>query len=383
MWVICMLATLQIRDYHDPIASYAFLMQAQGILLTLVLLMVVRWNESNKFKWLLLGVGLLLTSLLYSELNLIGFPMAMAFICISKQARKDKIRAGLFLGAVLLCVLLAMFYVRACATSAYNGTRFGSLSSFAGTYARQWSAALPGSFYMLRYQQFFSIDRMIQAFCSDWSAWLLFAVVAYAIYHCIEASSWTLRQCNAKELVLLACSLVFLPPFFAAVSEKLQQELAPRWGWGYLHVYYAYFGVALCAVAFLVWIAQRGGKTKMILVAILAFSVIANSIINKSVCMERNRAFSMELRTATASALKNGLLNRVRDGDLLVLEGMPFYMNSSFIYQYSGKKVVLDGNDCGVCMPRQELNANPQRFKIEQRYEPGIGWKIGLVCLPR
>jgi hypothetical protein len=276
-----------------------------------------------------------------------------------------------------------MFYARSSVTIAYGGTRLGNLSSVAETYVRQWSAAFPGAFYVFRYRQFFSIIDIIQSFFTDWRGWFLFAAAAYAVRSCLDVPHGALKQCSAKEFALLVFFLVFITPVFCAVSEKYQQELHMWWGWGYLHVYYAYFGIALGAAAFLIWATQRSDAVKNVFSVILAFAITANWIVNKSVCAARNEAFSMELRKATASALKNGLLDNVRDGDLLMLTGMPFYMDSNFIYQHSEKKVVLEGGDGFIHMPRQKLNANPQRFKMESCYKPRTGWKITLVNLQK
>ena len=47
LWLICLMGTFQVRDWHDPIASYGFLLQTQGILLVCALFGILRWMDSE------------------------------------------------------------------------------------------------------------------------------------------------------------------------------------------------------------------------------------------------------------------------------------------------------------------------------------------------
>jgi len=375
LWLLLLMGIFQARNFHDPIASYGFFLQSQGIFLTLALLSLVTWSETPRNKWLVLSSTLALIPLLMYEINIVFYLIALGLLLIAPRSTRLKMRALVTLFAPLVIYALLVTYLRHASDINYSGVKVGSPDLMLATYGKQFLAAFPGVYYFLQWKTEFPISKIFSSFTASPLAWLLILASLYSVFRCVSANKPTIETASPRirELSIIALCFIFIPPVFVAISNKYQGEL--RWGLGYLPVYYAYFGVALVLSASATWVADRFTTLRLLIVIVVAILVTANFLVNRNVIDKIDQLF-VEPRKSLEQALESGLLDDLHDGDYLTVEG-PAYLNRGFFYHYSGKKVITEG---GPDRPGLNMaNYSPIHYTLERLKKPPYRWKLNSL----
>jgi len=371
LWLLILVGLFQARNYHDPIASYGFFLQFQGIFLTLAILSLVTWNVTPRTKWLVMSSTLALISLLMYEINIVFYPIALGLLLTSRHPTRLKIRALLTLLAPLIIYALVTFYLRNASEISYPGVRVGSPDLMLATYGKQFLAAFPGVFYFLQWKAEFPISKIFSSFISTPLAWLLMLASLYSGFRCISANSQALETTypRIREISIIALCLIFITPAFIAISSKYQHELT--WGTGYLPVYYSYFGVALIVTASFSLVTERFARLRLPLAMVMASFITANFLVNHNVIEKMDQIF-VEPRRSLEQALKGGLLDDLHDGDYLNVADPAYqFMNRGFFYHYSGKKVIIES---GLVSDKAEYSS--RHYILEHQTKNPYRWKI-------
>ena len=341
LWFLVMLAVFQCRDFHDPLAAYGFFLPAQGIFFTLAIIFTLNWFDNPSIKWSTLGSIFAFIALLYYEINLIFYITAFSIILLSKHSYGIKKVALIIISLPLFSYILITIYLRTISPIGYPGVQVGSFGSFIPAYFMQLIASIPGSYYLLRWSHFYPPQSLLNSFLSSPLAWILMISSPLSFFWCLSARSPQLRIENSKKvfLAILVCSLVFITPLFVAISNKYQVEL--KWGLGYLPVYYSYFGISLLITACIFWITKKNIMSKTIISIIMSVILVISFLSNINVINVMDNRFR-EPRTTLEHTLQSGLLDRIRDGDYLSIERVPFsFLTPGFIYRYSNKKIII------------------------------------------
>ncbi|MDO5561325.1 MAG: hypothetical protein Q4G02_00935 [bacterium] len=260
---LCFLPLLfQIRAYHDPFIVYFGSFQLFFSYFLISAIFFVNYLQKNKISsavWSLIFFWLSANS---HEANIMFWPcMVIIFWLVTKKFWTKKAWPLIVDAIICVCAYFAapilQFILRIPQQEfAYNGTaiNFNPLKIIA-TWIAQIMAALPLNSFLGRtgqeamsYYPHLFIDNLPILFFSL----VVFGLIFYLCYKYLlppkkEKIDWQ----QVGLLSLLGLSLWIFPALPVAVSEKYQFDLVTlfglRSGYGYLMVYYQYFGVAILA----------------------------------------------------------------------------------------------------------------------------------------
>jgi len=327
LFVLFLLALLQIRDSGDPLAAFAGFSQGVGILLMSSLLMLHKWHETKSSAWLAASSLLAVMSMTFYEINSVYIPIAAVTILASGHSRK--VRDTAIVVVPFLIFITASFYVKKIAMTPYGGSEVGSLSAIPETFLKQLLATIPGSFYVSAGKSAFLPHELLSAAITSKLAWgVMFLWSAIAI---IVIRHNPVNQPVVLMPIFAAGMLLLVPPALISLSAKYQTGLT--WGYAHIPVYYQYFGLAFL-LADAVDRLARGAMVKLAMACIplAGLGIALNWTMNMHQSAVWDIAFR-EPRDSLVSAMQNGIFDGVRNGDVVLVEGQPIYINGNLIYQ--------------------------------------------------
>ncbi len=336
VFLLFLVSLFQIRYSDDPIAAYATFCQVLGIAITFALILLVRWHETGSNGYLIASVVVIMCSLLCYELNVIYVPICIAAIVISKHPNRVR-NLAIVLVPFALFVASAL-YLKHVVPRPYPGSTFGTLEAIPGGYIKQLVATLPGSFYFLRARPDYPVSVLITATLGSTVAWMLGAL-ALAAYVLVAKRQGDVPSGVSRGIVATSAAFVLLPPILIAISARYQTHVG--WGDAHLPIYYQYFGLAFLGAAASARIL-RGHRTAALIAmgSIFAVYVALNWMVNLRQVAYLDAVFA-EPRDSLVFALKKGLFDSVRDGDVVEIRNQPIFINGNLIYQTIGKKVSI------------------------------------------
>ncbi|WP_433739813.1 hypothetical protein [Pseudomonas putida] len=327
LFILSLLALLQIRDSWDPLAAFAGFSQGVGILLTSSLLMLHKWHKTKSVAWLAASSLIAVLSMTFYETNIVYAPIAIVTILTSNHSRKIRNTAIVFVP--LLIFMTVSLYVKQIALTPYAGSEVGSLSAVPETFLKQLFGTLPWSFYLSAGKNEYPPHELFNAASTSTLAWgvmLLWSAIAIIV----------LRREHTKQPGMLmsifaAGVLLLLPPVLISISAKYQSGLT--WGHAHIPVYYQCFGLAFLLAAAVDQLARGAmANLAMACVPLVGLGVALNWTMN----MHQSAVWDSVLREprdSLVSAMQNGLFDEVRDGDVVLVEGQPMHINGNLIYQ--------------------------------------------------
>lgn len=370
LFVLALLALLQIRDSIDPLAAFAGFSQSVGILLILSLLMLHKWHESKSVGWLAISSLTAALSLTFYEINSVYVPIAVVTILASNRSRK--IRDISIVIVPFLAFMAASLYVKQASLPLYAGSQVGSLGAVPATFFKQLFATLPGSFYVsVGKHEFLPRELFMAASTSQlaWGVMILWSVIAIV----------ALRSKHTKSPVRLlpvfaALMLLIVPAVLISISAKYQLSLT--WGYAHIPVYYQYFGLAFLLAASIDRIAQgRIAKLAMVCVPLAGLGVALNWTMN----MHQSAKWDLVLREPRDSlvrAMQNGIFDEVRDGDIVLLDGQPMHINGNLIYQTIEKNFSIPNETAIAGWFESPPRADAKVYRLVRDQAENNQWKV-------
>ncbi|MBA2652458.1 MAG: hypothetical protein H0U73_09370 [Tatlockia sp.] len=349
-FVLILISLFQIRPCYDPIASYAVLFKLLAFAITISLILLVKWQQTGRTSYLAISNLIILISLFCYELNILYYPIAVVTILTAPYAKRLKNLLITILPLVLYITCVCL--IRSYNTNLYPGTTFGSLRGMPITYLKQLVGSFPGSFYLMYGHNDYHFSVLIKALISSKIAWLIAALSLLCSYFIVGFQTNEKSHPEvSKGLIATALVFVVLTPFLIAFSLKYQLEL--MWGLPYLPVYYQYFGLALLlALSLQRLMIKRQQLVLIVIVPLFSLYTTLNWISNKNE-MAKHESFYTEPIHSLGRALDKGLLDVVRDGDILELKDLPFYINGNLFYRMAGKNLSIP-SDMWVIKPRKD-----------------------------
>ncbi|MFA9441081.1 hypothetical protein ACDA63_15710 [Uliginosibacterium sp. sgz301328] len=371
-FLLLLFPLFQIRNSDDPIAAYITFCHVLGIMLTLALLGLQKWRETDSPGWLIASSLLATLSMLCYELNAIYVPIALAAVWASKRVSPRNL---LVILVPFACFVAANLFAKHMATNIYGGSQFGQVSAIPPTYLKQFVAAFPGSFYALDGHNQLSPAALVRLAAGSWLAWAI-AVVWAALF--LVTSRTTAMQRWPREAVFGAALLLFIPPALIAISAKYQASLS--WGAAHIPVYYEYFGLAFIGAALLDRTIPPAARRLGIAVALpLALYASLNWVMNMQQSV-RLDAFYRAPRDSLVAALRNGLMNEVRDGDIVHIENLPIFINGNLIYQAIQKNVSVPNETAIAGWFESPPRADAREFRLTRSVGDGNQWAVERVA---
>lgn len=338
IFVLLLFSLFRISTYHDPIATFAILMQMMGILTTISLILLVKWRKSGQIAYLFASTFIYTISLLCYELNIIFLPIAIYIILTAaapKPLRNILIFVIPFTLFLVLCLLLRHHRVEF-----YAGNNIGSIKSIPITYLKQLIGGLPGAYYLLNARHFITFPGLFSAHTSIIVAWGI-AFLTFLYYRILlNAPKDNQTKFRAPRSILTtALAFVILPPFMVSISAKYQNELA--WGFCYIPVYYQYIGLALILALLIQQFIENTKHSNFFSILfsfILAIYTATNWLVNINIATLLNGIYGEPVKSFT-SAVKVGLLDRIKDGD--IIESKVEFISGNHIYKLTKKNIYM------------------------------------------
>ncbi|WP_321927964.1 hypothetical protein [Paraburkholderia guartelaensis] len=370
IFLLLLFPLFQIRDTEDPIAAFATFSQMLAIALTVSLLLLQKWRETGAIGWLLVSSLLATISMMCYEINSIYVPIALLAVYV---ARRKVVCNAIVVLLPFACFVAASLVLKHGATKIYEGSKFGTVAAIPVTYLKQLFAALPGSFYVMIGRNEIPITDLLRSAAGSGLAWAI-AILWAALFIAVSRTTLSVRDWPRSAALVVASSLLLVPPALIAMSAKYQVYLS--WGAGHIPVYYEYFGLAILGAIAIDYLISKRVSWFVGLVAI-AFIVYAS--LNWEMNMHQSSRLDAEFREprdSLVAALHNGLLDGVRDEDIVRIENQPIFINGNLIYQTIRKNVSIPNELAIAGWFENAPRSDAHEFRLVRSDSPGHPWAL-------
>lgn len=276
---LALVLLIQLRAFADPLLGFAGIMQLLLAQLLLTMVALEKYLATRRPSWLVASVAIFTTSLVTYEISYIFVPIFLAMI----YARRREWRASLAVLHPYLAVIVVLsafifglrYNVRMPHDFPYRFRLFPV--EIVATSLTQATSALPLSYALLSPHRPYYFDGWRAV--TRWENWLVAAWAAGMAWLLLDRlRAGSIRTVSPKMLALVGLLTWFLPGVPISVSPKYQSCVEV--GIGYLPVYVQYIGVALLAVAGLLWLARQDQAVRRWLAPALAAASAAVALIS-------------------------------------------------------------------------------------------------------
>ena len=364
IFLICLLVLLRITPYYDPIAAFGGFFEALGIMLCASLLLLLKWYDTGSGKYLVFAGVLLFFSLIWYEINLIFYPIALYFVYTNKSQRGQLFKnVCIVLGPALVFLTLEVI-IKVMATNPYVGTSIGGADAFLTTYFKQLFAVLPASYYWLIASNTYPLAMLWASIVDNPVVWFLALCCGASL--CVPLLYMHTSDDNKKinkDTYVLGLFFLLLSPILIGMSARYQNELV--WGTGYLVVYYQYFGLAILLTGLILKLSQHNKIWIWIIIIVISGYFMFNWTLNMNISKDTDARYWSK-PTLIQQAKETGFLSPIQDGDIVEIDTISESINGNLIYELTGKKVHVpderrtSGTPVLVITPK----FNAQHFKL-------------------
>lgn len=342
----------------DAVTSYFMFIQTLVIYLSVSLISLRKYIESEKKRYLVISLLLFLLSLMTYEtsyLLITVYPLAF-FYSSSGTVRERLVRAirgsvPYFITAVVC--FGAYVYLSINSTQDYKGVNFNlDIKTILVTFLKQIYASFP--IVPHNYLLFDSGGR----FQYDWQHALnsitALDVVTAILFVCLIAGllgnrgNERIEKSDRRFLVWLSLLLVVCPSLVISVSSKYQEGLT--WGMGYLTIYITRLGLLL--LGFLIYDSIIFRVRNRLLKASIHTVLILILVVTQLFCQQGNRNVvnyknqTQYLRHVAENAVDAGLLRNIPEDSTILLGNIwndyPYFTRDKILSDFCGNTVKTD-----------------------------------------
>ena len=316
-----LLISIQLRNWHDPILIFpSHLLPYLTVIFFLSLLAFDKYLKNNKLIFLFLSLFLFAWSIGSYEINIVLTPLFLLLCFLHKPnfifAVKKSFGHILIVFSYLIFYLIAALSFPTEPTNAYPTFSSFNFLLFAKAALIQFTSAFPFSYLYANYDSI-----KINLFFLDYI--VLFFSTIILFQSLIKLGNYEIEKRKFNFLIFSSLILFIFPVIPAALSSHQKEIISSGFGYGYITVYYQYFGFAIASSLLIYKFSNilTNLYTKRIffifLSIILASFLILNTSANKFVALQTNIAhkFPQELQSLSIS---KGLMNEVDSDDYLV-----------------------------------------------------------------
>lgn len=261
-WLVCALVIglFQLRKYHDPVVGYTGLLQwvALWVFGALYFYRKIELGET-RLRNRICVILFFACGVLTYELCIMTLPLVFGLARVNPERKEATSQSALqmrwILAGIGLTYVAFTIWLRSRHGVGYEGVKLSLGIKAIVTYLWQSTSALPLMYPIFGRSGFYGIHTFFEPPLFAFTTFL-FACAMVAFWHVLldlmmkdlslsstdKTSVWSDSQRRFSMWIGLMLWLV--PPFFVAIVEKYQREIA-RPGHAYLPVYLSYFGVAI------------------------------------------------------------------------------------------------------------------------------------------
>jgi hypothetical protein len=336
----------QFRIWHDPILAFTALLPILFLMIITSVYLFEIYLRSKKGRFLLGSAFLYLLALLTYE---IAYPFCVLFAFLAFMKSKD-IKESLKMSAYhiglglvfvgLYFVLKSPFFNHSLSVSATEGTYPAAnlhlnFQIVLDALKIQTSAAFPLSYYLFGKQAALRSLLFFADFLVIIPAALFVGVLVYRSRHQMIFEKMT-------SLFFTGLFFLMMPALVMSVSGHQEEIIQAGFGYGYLSIYFQYFGMSLVLLVLLSLILKRLPRKLAIFLSFLlsvTFLVVTSINLgqNRSVANEIN-AFYKHPRVLLGSALEGGIGQTIPDQSLII-RNMRFPSDHTWFYSAKSGKI--------------------------------------------
>jgi len=374
IFLLLLCAILQIRGGSDPLAAYATFCQLHGLAICAALLLLVRWKETAKLGWLI-GASLLAAfSIAFYELNVIFVPIAIGVVLTARHQKR--IRSLAVVCIPFLGLFLISAYISLKATNPYAGTQIGSIRAVPLTYAKQFFAVVPGSFFVFTSSWVGLPAAFGRIVLAQPVVWVVAALAAFGFFSALYRIRTSQRMWS-YGVAWAALAFMVIPPAPIAISAGYQSTLV--WGEAHIPIYYQYFGVALLTALGIERFTQNRTTLKAVMLSLAFCAATASTwLLNERQVSVIDQTVR-EPRTSFVSALNSGLFDSATDGDVVEIVDQPMFINGNLIYQTIQKNVSIPHEDAIYGWFQSVPRSDAKHFRVFRDVSDHDKWKMNRV----
>ena len=315
------LISIQFRNWHDPILIFpSHLLPYLVVLSFLSLITFYRFLQTEKTIFLVLSLLLYAWSIFTYEVNIVLIPIYF-FLCLSfknnfKYAIKKTMGHFLILCLYFSLFIFAILIFPQDAKNAYATFASFDILLFFKAFLIQLSAAIPGSYYY--------VNRMHIDLEFYYYDYIIFCISLVALqFNFIKINNYFIDR--SKTIFLVIAGLIFLvfPAIISAISSHQKEIITVGIGYGYITVYYQYFGLAILLALLIINLSNSIKNIPLkkslffSISLLLSIILVLNSSANRTVALQTNAThkYPQELQL---SALSQGLMSDVEGNDYLI-----------------------------------------------------------------
>ncbi len=349
--VACLLVPVcfQFRLWHDPILAFTLLMPITFALVMGALVLYQKYLDGSDRRFIVAAACVYVVAVLMYE---IAVPLCVLFVVLAFARLRSVVGALInslpFTGAAaMLMAVSAAFrlYLIKAGESTYPGAELHlDPHKLLTAFSVQTVASIP-----LSYFHFMQDRPALVLHRGDYAALVLFGLGLAALVYRIGREAVLPHWSNWLSWMGCAAMLLFLSAGLTSLSGHQDELIQAGFGFGYLPVYFQYFGLCMF-VASLIWIVASRLRWPIAL-AIFSLLVGAGSAtvagvnlgLNRAVVAQSNQTYKYP-RALLNAALKAGIASDMQEGAFLL-------RNMRFASDHTWALTLATGKTFDVCDP--------------------------------
>jgi hypothetical protein len=331
---------VQFRVWFDAILCFPLLVP---LTLTLVMLQASLLHSYLTFgsQWYLyFALAVFAVGLLTYELAIVALPIDLIILWVARTSHKQKLSIMAAIAGLFLVYLLLQNALRVPGAYVYEGTAISlDTTKFMRALAINLFAAFPLTYLMLNLELVLRYRSLV-----DLLTILAISAALGTLFYLVWRKVTRLRQTsfiNIAAMLSIGAFLILVPAAMLALSVRYQ-NLVTKLGDVYIQALFEEIGLGILAacginiaftrvqLASLVWQLSAGG-----LALIYAMTFVNNVFVVSAF----NEGVDKLGRSAFIESMRDGVLNAVPDGSLLVFEGHRVWADPRLVRLFSGKVV--------------------------------------------
>jgi hypothetical protein len=331
---------VQFRFWFDAILCFPLLVP---LTLTLVMLQASLLHSYLTFgsrRYLYLALVLLAVGLITYELAIVALPIDLIILWVARTSHKEKLSIMAMIAGIFLAYLLVQNAFRVPGASVYEGTAISlDATKFMRALAINLFAAFPLTYLMLN-PELVLRDRSLVDLLTILAISAALGTLFYLVWHKVTQ----LRQTgfiNITAMLLIGAFLIIVPAAMLALSARYQ-NVVTKFGDVYIQALFEEIGLgilAACGINAALNRVQSASLVWQLSAGVLALLCVATFVNNVFVVSAINEWVDKIGRSVFIEAMRDGVLNAVPDGSLLVFEGHRVWADPRLVRLFSGKVV--------------------------------------------
>ena len=344
----------QFRYWHDPFLAFASIPLA-CLLLFVSLHLLIRYLETDRKSYYSYFVLIFLISLLSYELSYIS-PL---FYFLISYLKNKSLKQSVLLIVIPITLIVFHMIIKTSFSSPseyYPGVILSlDLSGVAEAFYIQIISTIP---FTWKLAEGFSNLSLLKVGTLDLIAPAIFSGLLVSLLTSLISGEKNINEYRTKFLITFSFLLIVIPALVVAISGHQSELVKAGIGYGYLPVFFQYFGLAT-----LILLIIRKITPSLILSTSIwfAFFVIISftRLENYHVVKESNIVYKYP-RDLLGSSIKQGLLNGVTEDDLIIIHSKYPSDDSWFYSMMMDKKI----NVCSINISSENITISNKEVAI-------------------